>query len=239
MYSIFSQDFLMEMQNGDLIEDLILLKIYSYLPYKFLIDCLCVSKRWNSLVKYSLKMRVDTIKTVLFNFTQNQKFDKNGINKQDFDSIIRDQLDLAFSKPEQILIFRPLFMEDYILHENEDGQSTGRKRLKKSPVTVFDRLNRLLSHLPTFYICSQGVLGSDYKNQKVLEIDDENLDFGLSGLLLPKSDSYLLRTVLCTDSNKQSFANLKDKNDFYKLFGLQEKLLSTSEAGKQGRSRYS
>ena len=167
--------------------DLILLKIFSYLPIKKLKEQATINKKWNILINETLKSRKNYIETILFTnqHDDNQCAQSNFITSDEFNSMIQTEISKLMIQPEFCLLFiNPSFQSHFNVVRQKNR--TKRKRLDVAAV-VLDHFKRIFSVSNGFLVSVPGLIGTDCLNVKTVEIDDELTD-SLSGIIFPKSE---------------------------------------------------
>jgi hypothetical protein len=216
------------------LDDVILLRIFSYLPAKDLASCSHVCKNWHRLVREDLKNNRarKRIETVLFESTN---WDHNSsVTKIDRAEFIRDwSLEASNIKtiPDfGIFTMNLPFNQCYIVEENaaensgELEENRRPKRRKHSNTTAESLLKKLPAILNILrrrsfnqvFIFGYGFIGTNFARTRTIEIENDSKDPAFSGILFPKSDFYRfeVRTLSPDD--------LKSVCDMRKLFELTE-----------------
>lgn len=219
------------------LDDVILLKIFSYLPARDLASCSHVCKNWHRLVREDLKNNRarKRIETVLF---ESSKWDHNSsITKIDKADFIRDwSLEASNIKtiPDfGIFTMNLPFNQCYIVEQNavenseeleENRRSKRRKHsnttaelfLKKLP-TILNILRR--RSFNQVFISGYGFIGTNLARTRTVEIENDSIDPSFSGILFPKSDLYRFEVRYLSPDDLN---NLKSACDMRKLLELTE-----------------
>ena len=227
------------------LDDVILLRIFSYLPARDLASCSHVCKNWHRLVREELENNRarKRIETVLF---ESSNWDhSSSITKIDRAEFIRDwSLEASNIKtiPDfGIFTMNLLFNQCFIVEENavensgeleenaaknsgELEENRRSKRRKHSNTTV----KLLLEKLPTIvnilrrrsfnqvFIFGYGFIGTNFARTRTVEIENDSIDPSFSGILFPKSDLYRFEVRTLSPDDLKSVCDLR------KLFELPE-----------------
>ena len=171
------------------IDDLILLRIFSYLPIKYLKNVTPTCKKWNNLIKETIRIRKKPVQTVLFtNEHLSDSCPQNDfINSEHFKTEINSELAKLLIQPEFGLFFINPSFETHLnvtRHQNKPK----RKRLDVSAVSM-DYLKKIFNIRHGFLVSVPGVIGTDIQTLRTIEIDDDLKD-ALSAIIFPKSEYY-------------------------------------------------
>ena len=181
-----------------------LLKIFAYLPFKALCSCSMVCKTWYKLTNEVKKNREKYSKVNTIFFTSDT--DENLMNLK---SQLMPELEF-WSQPELSLVFITNSSKKF---NNHNKFSKASKKARLNDLKPNDILKQLL--LPpkeeTIFVYTSGISGSNYKNTKVLEAEE----FGVSGLFFPKSDKYRLNVLKFTNKMKLPNFKIVNINNFF------------------------
>jgi hypothetical protein len=178
----------------DIIDDLILLKIFSYLPIRDLKSQAITCQKWNILIKETIKTRKQTIQSILFNNDHNldsMKCQQNNFpNSEYFKTKINEQIFQLMIQADFCLLFvNPSFESHFInCTYDESKNRTKRKRLDSTTISI-NHLRKIFNLNNGFLVSVPGIIGTDVSNSRTIEIDDD-LNDALSGILFPNSDYY-------------------------------------------------
>ena len=204
------------------LDDLILLKIFSYLSIRDLKSSMQVCLKFNKLIQEIIDKRKRNVKTILFNSHQSNTKTKQ-IEYERFKKEINNELAHLMTQPDIFVFFLTKHMTKNCIHElimgSEEEESEGRaKRLRRSNIEVNKmRADECLSKLlpkssKKLYIYSDGVIGTNALKNKTVEIESTFNQPSLAGLVLPK----------CHDSFRFSFKFLKKQEQLAKFKSEQE-----------------
>ncbi len=173
----------------DDMNDLILLKIFFYLPIKCLKTLMPTCKKWNELIKETIQIRKKPIQTILFkNDHLIESCPQNDfVNSNYFISEIDSELEKLLIQPKFGLFFINESFETHFnvtKHENK----AKRKRFEGAAVSV-EYLKKILNIPTGFLVSAPGVIGTDIQISQIVEIDDDLVD-ALSGIIFPESNYY-------------------------------------------------
>lgn len=199
------------------LDDLILLKIFTYLPSKTLIRSMRVCKKWHRLIGETIKKRSPNPQTFIYHL------DDKLSTTQDFDENLDSKLANVWCKPALSVFFlnQPANLNSLSASKEKDSSDEKQKakRLKtdKKKDTLLDILKGKLSvKLPKLFIVGDGIVGCDKNNGIEIESDCQQPAF--SSLFIPENDMY--RFVLKQVHFKTKLHDLKTEDDLDNFLGV-------------------
>ncbi|RMZ99865.1 F-box only 22 [Brachionus plicatilis] len=209
----------MESSSYENLDDLILLKIFSYLPSKYLLGCMRVCKKWNKMVHEVIKQRECYPQTLIY--LLNDNCDK----VQDFNEKISSELEKIWCKPALSLFFlnKPANLDSLLASNesahNSDFQRSKRLKTGKKTATFLSLLkNKLSLNLPKLFIVGDGIIGSNENSG--LEIESDCEQPALSGLFVPENVNY--RIEFKPIHFKKNLPELKTEQDLDNFLGVKK-----------------
>jgi hypothetical protein len=233
--------------DPDRINDLILLKVFSYLPIKPLHKCMCVCRKWSSLAKEAISSRKSHAQTFFLDYDKWTDVNKTGkmiptfvMSRSDFTTKTKSELDKLTSHPKIVILFH-LLLENHLVKLSDTetvtetaGEPNGDeepkvKRLKKSEfksynlVHIKEALYRHFSNdIKVFSVKCEGIIGTDIRLRNTIEVEGADDRVKLSGLSLPESDNFRFSLVPIDCSDKAS--DSKETVKFNDKLGTEEEL---------------
>lgn len=173
------------------LDDLILLKIFTYLPNKTLLRSMRVCKKWHHLICETIKQRSPNPQTFFYHLDDKIR------TIEDLKQKLNSQLESIWCKPALSVFFlnRPANLDSLsVLNEKDPSNEKQKaKRLKTANKkdTLLDILKDKLSvKLPKIFIVGDGIVASDRNNGIEIESDCQKPVF--SSLFVPENDMYRL-----------------------------------------------
>jgi hypothetical protein len=232
-------------------DDLILLKIFSYLTIKPLHKCMRVCKRWSCLVREAIAARKSHVQTFLLDYDgwSDESHVKHIIpthvmTRSNFTAKTNAELDKLTTQPEIVILFH-LTLENHLVKLNDtvqDSETTEEpkpKRVKKCEIKsgnlehVREALNRyVFKKTRVLAVTCDGIIGTDIRQKRTVEIEETGDAVRLAGLAFPESDHFRfsIKPVDCsektTDSPRSETIRFKDKfsteEELYKWLGVNQ-----------------
>ena len=173
-------------------EDLILLKIFSFLSVYYLDKLRLVSKKWQKLINEIKSNRKKKIEMLLFSA-------KLSIESDEFKAAIKSQLVNVMNEPNLVLLFLNKNMNKKCLSlSNEDSldeeHSRSAKRRKNAPLKIVPAqiLEEKLfpKSVEKMFVYVDGLIATNTTQKISIEIEHKTNSLSLSGVLLPNNDQY-------------------------------------------------
>jgi len=216
----------------EIIDDVVLLHVFSYLPISDLISCSLVCKHWNQLAKEELEnSRNRQIQTFLF-LSENWIHKKSTVNisRSAFTNEFTPERNKIFTNAQFCILlstknlFKSLIEEDDNQTANESIEFRRSKRIKPNEKSS----SRLIKELPKVFnindsqfvhIFSYGFIGTNAPKTKTVEIESYHDESGFGGILFPRSDAFRFKAV---SLSVEEASKIKSACEFQKLFKVNE-----------------
>jgi hypothetical protein len=211
----------------DLLDDIIILKIFSYLPIKKLNKLSQVCSKWSHLIHETKLTRKHSIYFTLLNSNKwiyNQTARNFRMSKEDFVQEFTQDLTKLNTQPEIFIYFLTHHFNDKCIIEPINQSPTIVKRSRRSfRVKDDEKLSHITevisSLLPKesikLFFFPSNIIGTNFSQTLTLDYDID----AISGLLLPKSTPNY-RIDIRKVSAKDKLNTFTTKNDLYEYLGI-------------------
>ena len=193
--------------------DLILLKIFSFLPLYSLNNLMTVCKKWQSLILESKSKRKNSINTMCVS-------SKISIDSSMFKQMIRSELISLMNEWSICIIFLNKNMNKETLitmnlnEKTKLDQSVSKRRRIMDRIKPTELLTNILAYKSKFFLVySSGVIGTNASQKISIEMEQmQNISF--TGILFPKTGEYYRLILKHAKTEYEEIFNLKTKQDF-------------------------
>ena len=211
----------------ELLDDIIMLKIFSYLPIKTLNKLSQVCSKWSYLINETKLTRKPSVYFTLLNSNKwiyNQTARNFRMSKEDFVQEFTQDLTKLNTQPEIFIYFLTHHFNDECIIESINQTETNVKRLRRSfRVKDDEKLSHITqvigSLLPRdsikLFFFPSNIIGTNFNQTSTLDYDID----AISGILLPKSTSNY-RIDIKKVQAKEKLNNFSSVNDLYEYLGV-------------------
>ena len=158
------------------LDDLVLLKIFSFISIRKLNKLKPTCKKWNHLIVEAISSRKTRVETLLYvNKHESSECTLNDlINSESFNRQLDDDIDkLSIANPEFCLLFANTQFSSHLIETD----------------LILNHLKEKIHIRNGLISCAYGCIGTDLQNTKTVEIEADKYD-ALSAILFPESKYY-------------------------------------------------